>query len=263
MTEGRPEIWRFEDTGHRPGVFNMAEDEALAQRLLDESGEPTLRLYGWSPPAISLGWNQSPDEIDPARASAAGIDVVRRPTGGRAILHADELTYCVVMRVRSRNVLSVYDEISRALVHGLGLLGADVGIERAQPHFPSLYREASAVACFSSSARFEIKHRGRKLVGSAQRRYAVPDGSEVVLQHGSILLGPDHLRMTDLLAGLTDEQRRALRMELAERTTDLSAVLGRRVSYHEAAAAVRRGFEERWGVNFRDRAAAQPMEIHP
>ena len=256
-------IWRFENTGHRPGVFNMAHDVALAERFLAGAGGPTLRLYGWTPPAISLGWNQPDGEIDRALAAEAGIDVVRRPTGGRAILHADELTYCVVMRVHDRNVLAVYDDVSRALVCGLELLGADVGIEKAQPHFPSVYREASAVACFSSSARYEIKHRGCKLVGSAQRRYAAADGSEVVLQHGSILLGPGHLRMPEFLARMTDEARLGLRRELAAKTTDLAAILGRHVPFEEAAEAVRRGFETRWQVHFSDVPADHLQEAHP
>ncbi len=227
----------------------MEHDVALAERLLSGSGAPTVRLYGWAPPAISLGWNQSAEEVDEPSAAAAGIDIVRRPTGGRAILHADELTYSVIMRVTGRHVLAVYDEISRALVTGLQRLGADVAIEKSQPHFPSLYREASAVACFSSSARYEIKHHGRKLVGSAQRRYAAADGSEVVLQHGSILLGPDHLRMVEFLR-CSDAVRNRLAEDLRARTTSLSEILGRPVPFAEAADAVRTGFETSWDIRF-------------
>ncbi len=249
MTNASTTGWQFENTGLRSGVFNMEHDVALAQHLLDGSGCSTLRLYGWAPPAISLGWNQSADEVDAAAAAAAGIDVVRRPTGGRAILHANELTYSVVMRITGRNVLAVYDEISRALVAGLHLLGADVAIEKSQPHFPSLYRDASSVACFSSSARYEIKHRGRKLVGSAQRRYAAADGSEIVLQHGSILLGPDHLRMVEFLR-CSGAVRTRLTEELQTRTADLFAILGRPVAFTEAAEAVRTGFESSWNIRF-------------
>ncbi len=250
MSDAAQYSWRFEDTGQRPGVFNMAHDVALAHDLAAGSGRPTLRLYGWNPHAISLGWNQSMEEIDADRARSEGIDVVRRPTGGRAILHSDEVTYSVVMHVRDRNILAVYDDISKGLLQGLRRLGADVAIEKAQPHFPSLYKTASAVACFSSSARYEIKHQGRKLVGSAQRRYAAADGGDVVLQHGSILLGNDHLRMTELLVLPDDEARTALRRELEERTTDLAAVLGRRVGYKEAVEALRVGFMEHWGITF-------------
>ena len=138
---------------------------------------------------------------------SAGIDVVRRPTGGRAILHANELTYSVVMQVRGKNVLNVYEDISRALIVGLQELGASVAIEKSQPHFPSLYRSSSSVACFSSAGRYEIKYNGKKLVGSAQRRYAVVNGEEVVLQHGSILLGSEHKQIVDYLNFPSEEQR--------------------------------------------------------
>ena len=181
--------WRFENTGVHSGVFNMEYDEALARALVDGIGNSTIRVYGWQPYAISLGWNQSMDEIDLSKTSVSGIDVVRRPTGGRAILHAKELTYSVVMQVHDKNVLTVYEDISRALVAGLQELGAPVAIEKSQPNFSSLYRSASAVACFSSTGRYEIKCHGKKLVGSAQRRYAAAHGEEVVLQHGSILIG--------------------------------------------------------------------------
>ena len=240
--------WHFENTGHRTGVFNMEYDEALAHALVNSDGQPAIRVYGWNPPAISLGWNQSMDEIDLAKTSAAGIDIVRRPTGGRAILHSDELTYSVVMRVKGKNILAVYDEISRALVAGLEHLGANVAIEKSQPHFPSLYKTTSAAACFSSAGRYEIKWNGKKLVGSAQRRYAMPDGEEVVLQHGSILLGSDHKRIVDYLRLPSEDHRIALRNELDMKTTDLSVVLQRPVSYEEAAESIFYGFKTAWHV---------------
>jgi lipoyl(octanoyl) transferase len=240
--------WRFENTGFRSGVFNMDYDIALARSLVDGSGNPTIRVYGWRPSALSLGWNQSMDEIDLEKASAAGIDVVRRPTGGRAILHSEELTYCVVMLVKEKNILAVYDDISRALVAGLQELGAPVVIEKSQPHFPSLYQTPSAVACFSSTGRYEIKCGGKKLVGSAQRRYASGHGEEVVLQHGSILLGPDHRRMVEFLNLPSAEHRDGLRLELGEKATELSTVLERIVSFQETAEAILFGFQKVWSI---------------
>jgi lipoate-protein ligase A len=240
--------WRFENTGLRSGVFNMEYDEALARALVDGVGHPTIRVYGWQPSAVSLGWNQSMNEIDLIKASAAGIDVVRRPTGGRAILHAHELTYSVVMLVNGKTVLNVYEDISRALISGLQGLGAPLAIEKSQPHFPSLYRTSSAMACFSSTGRYEIKCNGKKLVGSAQRRYTVVDGEEAVLQHGSILLGPEHKQIVNFLNIPTEEQRFALQRELDENTTDLSAVLHRTASFNETADALLNGFREEWSI---------------
>ena len=241
--------WRFENTGIHSGVFNMEYDEALARVLVDGTGQSTIRVYGWCPFAISLGWNQSVDEIDLMKASREGIDVVRRPTGGRAILHANELTYSVVMLVKGKNVLSVYDDISRALVAGLRELGALVAIEKSQPHFPSLYRKTSAVACFSSTGRYEIKCGGKKLVGSAQRRYAAGDGEEVILQHGSILIGSEHKQIVDFLNLPSEEQRVALLQELDEKTTDLSTVLHRTVKFDETADAILQGFRKAWSIS--------------
>jgi lipoate-protein ligase A len=241
--------WRFENTGIHSGVFNMEYDEALARALVEGTGQSIIRVYGWRPFAISLGWNQSVDEIDLTKASREGIDVVRRPTGGRAILHANELTYSVVMLVKGKNVLTVYDDISRALVAGLRELGALVAIEKSQPHFPSLYRKTSAVACFSSTGRYEIKCGGKKLVGSAQRRYAAGDGEEVVLQHGSILIGSEHKQMVDFLNLPSEEQRVALLQELDEKTTELSTVLHRTVKFDETADAILQGFRKAWSIS--------------
>jgi lipoyl(octanoyl) transferase len=241
--------WRFENTGLRSGVFNMEYDESLARALVESRGDPTIRVYGWKPFAISLGWNQSIDEIHVVKAAQAGIDVVRRPTGGRAILHSDELTYSVVMQVKGKNILSVYDEISRALIVGLNELGADVAIEKSQPHFPTLYRTTSAVACFSSAGRYEIKYQGKKLVGSAQRRYTVSDGEEVVLQHGSILLGPDHKRIIEFLNFSSEDDRLALHSELGGKTTELSTILNRTVTFEETAVSLLKGFQKAWSIS--------------
>jgi len=227
----------------------MEYDEALARALIDGSGSPTIRVYGWKPHAISIGWNQSMDEIDLHKTTAAGIDVVRRPTGGRAIFHANELTYSVVLKAHGKNILQIYEDISRALIAGLTELGAPVAIEKSQPHFPSLYRAASAVACFSSTGRYEIKSDGKKLVGSAQRRYAAGGGDEVVLQHGSILMGPEHQQMVDFLHRSSEEQHDALRRELDDKTTDLSAVLHRQVHFHETAEAILHGFRTSWSIS--------------
>jgi lipoyl(octanoyl) transferase len=240
--------WRFENTGMRSGVFNMEYDVALAKALVHGVGNPTIRVYAWQPYAISLGWNQSMDEIDLIKTSASNIDVVRRPTGGRAILHSEELTYSVVMRVKGKNVLTVYDDISRALVTGLLTLGASVAIEKSQPHFPSLYRTKSAVACFSSTGRYEIKCFGKKLVGSAQRRYVADDGEEVVLQHGSILLSPDHKRMVEFLNLPSEKERIALQRELDEKTIELSTILNKVVTFDEVAEAILHGFQKAWSI---------------
>lgn len=242
--------WHFLNSGYASGTQNMALDVDLAHRLIEEPGANVVRVYGWSPPAISLGWNQSEDAIDGDRVRAAGIDVVRRPTGGRAILHSEEITYAVIMVSSSKAVLELYNRISQALVAGLRTIGVDAALERSQPHFPSEYRQGSSVACFTSSARHEITVGGRKLVGSAQRRYARPDGNEVVLQHGSILLGPDHRRIAQFLPGSDPMLAERVERTLRRHTTDLLEVTGRRLPHDDVAEAIRGGFESTWEVSF-------------
>jgi len=240
--------WRFENTGAHSGVFNMEYDESLAQALVEDRGQPVIRVYRWQPYAVSLGKNQSMDEINLRSLTDSGIDVVRRPTGGRAILHANELTYSVAMKVHGKNILTVYEKISRALIAGLWELGASVSIEKNQPDFPSLYRNASAMACFSSAGRYEIKWNNKKLVGSAQRRYPAGRGDEVVLQHGSVLLGPEHKEIIKYLNLPTEDHRDSLKRELDEKTIDVSTIVHRTVSFAEAADAILLGFKNAWSI---------------
>ena len=250
MNESMAMHWNFLNTGRHPGSFNMKFDEALVQSIAEGDESSTVRVYAWSPPAISLGWNQRVEEIDLHLAQRDAVDTVRRPTGGRAIFHSEELTYSVAMISPSKNILSVYNEISQALVRGLKKLGAEVTLEKSQPHFPSLYQSASSAACFSSSARYEIQIAGRKVVGSAQRRYVGRKGEDIVLQHGSLLLGPDHKRLVDYLNLRDDQERNRLRVEMDNKTIDLSEALGRTIMFDECVDSIRSGFEEAWGIKF-------------
>lgn len=230
----------------------MRTDEELARSFLGEGAEaavPTLRLFRWNPWAVSLGYNQNAADLDAARCAREGVDIVRRPTGGRAILHAQELTYSVTLPAARKTILQVYNDIGRALVRGLSLFGVDVSLQRSQPDFRSAYRHPSSIPCFTSSARYEIEWRGRKLVGSAQRRFS--DGEhEAILQHGSILCGPAHRRLADLLAIDDPQALEQLRGDLEEKTTDLAEILGRQPDLDALGECIRRGFEEEWGVVF-------------
>lgn len=253
--------WQFLNSGYASGADNMAFDVALATRLLERPGPNTVRVYGWAPPAISLGWNQSEGTLAIDRIKRAGIDIVRRPTGGRAILHSQELTYAVIMVSEAKNVLEVYNRISQALVLGIKSLGVDAQLERSQPNFPSEYRRRLSLACFTSSARHEIMVGGRKLVGSAQRRYARSDGREVVLQHGSILIGPDHRRIGEFLAESDAGLKSELAEVLANHTTHLEEQLSSRIEFEDVAAAVRHGFESTWKITFSSHCG--PGELLP
>lgn len=237
--------WTFLESGAGTGQHNMNTDEALALALLRGEGVPTVRVYGWNPWAISLGWNQSLDEILTDRVSADGLDVVRRPTGGRAVLHARELTYSVVMHAEGRGVAEVYRLISEGLLRAVRKLGVNAGIETRMSDVSA----GRSAACFVATARSEIVVGSQKLAGSAQRRYGISGKADVVLQHGSLLLGSEHMRIVEYLR-LPEERKSTLREELRRRSTDVSSVLGRIVGFEEAAVAVRQGFEEAWGMRF-------------
>jgi len=226
-------------------------DEMLVQGLIDGMGLPTVRVYKWMPWAISIGRHQRLSDIDLNRCKDDGIDVVRRPTGGRAIFHAEELTYSVVMRADQKGIQQVYREISSALVEGLRVFGVEVSLQRSQPDFAKMYKNPSSIPCFSSSARYEIEWNGRKLIGSAQRRYASESG-DVVLQHGSILCGAAHRRLADYLHLEDPLVRLGVQAELKEKTSDLSEISGQTINFIELSGCIKRGFEQAWGVTFTD-----------
>ncbi len=253
--------WRFIDTGLQTGDFNMRTDESLARSLQEGEGTPLLRFFRWKPWAISLGYNQRIAEIDEERCRADGIDIVRRPTGGRAILHAEELTYSVVMYAGRKSILQVYNEISGALVRGLRLFGVDATLQRSQPNFAETYKQASSIPCFTSSARYEIEWHGRKLVGSAQRRFS--DGTrDVVLQHGSILCGPAHKRLADYLLVREPEVLERIRTEMSTKTVDLSEILGKAIDRDALSGCMKQGFEREWGLVFAAHHELHPVERH-
>ena len=207
------------DDGPGGGAGNMERDRALlaAHR---PGQDPVLRLYRWRPPALSIGYNQDEGAFDREAAAAAGLDIVRRPTGGRAILHADELTYAVIGTspgpVFGATLHETYLTINGFLADFLRGQGAEVEISEGESR-----AEATGAVCFKSAGRHEIAVAGRKLVGSAQRR-----SGGCFLQHGSILTGPGHLKLPDFLRpGVQGgDMTPAL---LASLTMDLSQVKGR------------------------------------
>lgn len=222
--------WRLIQSGHLDGYTNMAIDEAMfnlriAKGVSDDT-PPTLRLYGWSPPAISIGYFQ---EIEGIKLEKK-IDIVRRLTGGRAILHDQELTFCLVVSLNDSIILedvsASYNIICRAIIEGLQGLGIDaqirgdgtsVGSQLGKEKNRTVSRKIEPFFCFDHPSKYDIIYKGKKLVGSAQRRK-----KGVVLHHGSILLDSQNL----------------------EGSTSINSILGRKISFEELSQNIIHGFEK-------------------
>jgi lipoyl(octanoyl) transferase len=223
----------------------MERDEQLARERIEDPALPSvLRLYSWQPSAVSIGYQQKIETIDLEACHKAGIDVVRRPTGGRAVLHANELTYAVITRANPADGLYiVHNLIVNALlasITNLALLTPTQEPLLVTPRTGASHKATLPIACFASAARHEVTWQGKKVIGSAQRRFG-----EVVLQHGSILLTRDHLQLPELLA-LSEPDRLQMRETLERETASLSDVFARKISIPECAAAIRDHFVGRF-----------------
>lgn len=189
-----------------PAAHNMAADLHLLDQAAD-SGRVTLRFYAWQPPAITIGWMQKPGEVlDLDAMAAAGIEWVRRPTGGRAVLHQDDLTYSIVfprdMISMGTTVAESYGIIAAGLIVGLRRAGIDADTHDSDLDTARVRREGK-LPCFLAPNREEVMVGGRKLVGSAQKRTQT-----AVLQHGSIPLTPS-FRSIGRYSMLSADQRAA------------------------------------------------------
>ncbi len=251
--------WRLLRSAPADGATNMAVDEAILRAVAAGLVPPTLRLYAWEPACLSLGRAQSATDVDFQALQAAGFDLVRRPTGGKAILHVDELTYSVVApeaepRV-SGGIVESYRRLSAGLVRGLERLSVTglVADRRATPPrfgggeggAPSLVGGAGGgkgPVCFEVPSDYEITANGRKLVGSAQMR-----AQGVVLQHGALPLYGDITRICPLLAAHPDSAR------VRARATTVEEALG---SFGFPSAALRAGTQDKQRVTWDEAADA-------
>jgi lipoyl(octanoyl) transferase len=203
----------------KPGSVLMTEDSDLLQQA--DAGEvgATLRFYEWAEPTVSLGFHQRDSLLDFARLDHAQVPWVRRPTGGASVLHSEELTYSIVVPTSGEGAAAQLQEmVSRAIADGLRSVGVPAETaERGEP----LSALPNRTSCFVRTSRWEVTVRGRKLVGSAQRK--LPNA---LLQHGSILIGDDHLRITDFLSVSNEEDRKTLHERLRSKATCITAELG-------------------------------------
>jgi lipoate-protein ligase A len=230
--------WRLMLTEPLPGKDNMAVDATILGGVESGQSPPTLRLYRWDPPCLSLGYSQPFSDLDQSRLEEWGWDVVRRPTGGRAILHVDELTYAVIgpksdPRLEG-GLMESYRRLSEALFRSLDLLGLPVQVHQGKN--PLAHQQP---VCFENPSEFEITAGGKKILGSAQARKR---GG--ILQHGSLPLYGDLSRITEVLAYSTPAERRSAAQALQQRAATVESILGRRVGWDEAASTFVKGFSE-------------------
>lgn len=237
--------WRLLVDGVADGFTNMAVDEAILEAYAAGEAPPTLRFYRWEPACLSIGYFQrAAREVDTDACRRLGVDWVRRPTGGRAILHDREVTYSVVAGeddpLVSGSIRESYRKISTALVAGLRRLGVAAEMAPAGLRGPGL----GSAACFDAPSDYEVTVDGRKLIGSAQVRRG-----GALLQHGAILLEVDVERQAEVLQpppGMTKARLAAL---LRPRLVSLREALGREVRPEALVEALCEGFQEAWGIS--------------
>ncbi len=232
--------WRLLDTGALPASLNMAIDQALLEMHAKGRSPATLRFYQWSPPAVSLGYFQKRHSIDLAACHKAGITLVRRPTGGRAVLHLDDLTYCIVAGTPEgipHSVQAAYQLLCEGLLSGFRLLGFEAGFGREKK------RAQQADICFMRTAMGDIVYQGRKFLGNAQTW----SGSSM-LQHGSIILAPQGATWATIIK--SELSRSALENKFNSLTTSLREILSRDIDLDDVKAALTEGIARTLHANF-------------
>jgi lipoate-protein ligase A len=244
--------WRLLITPPARGAWNMAADEAILEQVGEGRSIPTLRLYAWEPACLSLGRAQPFSDVDTERLKSRGWEVVRRLTGGRAILHTDELTYAVIAPLDeprvAGSILESYNHLAGALMRAVHELGLPVEMKegKADPE------GASNPVCFEVPSTYEITVQGRKLIGSAQARR-----KEGVLQHGSLPLHGDLTRIVQALTFLDETAREQAAVRLLRHATTVESVLMRVVDWESAAETFAHAFEAELGIDLETRGMTE------
>jgi lipoate-protein ligase A len=237
--------WQLLITPPSPGGWNMAVDETIMELVDQNEAVPCLRLYAWEPPCLSIGYAQTFSDINLLLLANLGWDWVRRPTGGRAILHTDELTYSVIAPSSdprlTGGVLESYRRLSPALLTALHILNIPA---ISQPGKISNSQFNGAV-CFEVPSNYEITVDGKKLIGSAQARR-----KNVVLQHGTFPLSGDLTRIIQVLSFPDEQTRQTARLRLLSHSTTAEQVLGRGITWQDAANAFISGFQTELSLEF-------------
>ncbi|RYM06215.1 lipoate--protein ligase family protein [Sporolactobacillus sp. THM7-7] len=252
-------IWYYIDSGNQTPAYNMALDEYLTHFGAGHDFR-VLRFYGWDPPGLSVGYFQKTEgRIDREGLRKHGFRLVRRPTGGRAVLHHQELTYSVILPEdypgMPKSVVGAYRILSAGLLEGFRGLGLQADL--AMPE-KERAREHSAV-CFEDASWYELVVEGRKAAGSAQMRQ-----NGMILQHGSIPLSVDIDALFDCFLYKSPRVKERAKRQFLNKAVSISRLAGRPVSINEAKHAFYHGFEKGLGITFEPYRLTrrQEQEVH-
>jgi len=241
----KKEVWRFIDSGNGSPSFNMALDEALLDWHSESKIPPTIRFYGWDPATLSIGYFQKVEkEINMEAVKEHKLGFVRRPTGGRGVLHEHELTYSVIVSEdypdMPKTVTEAYRVISEGILKGFHHLGLEAyfAVPKTQDERDSLKNPRSAV-CFDAPSWYELVVEGRKVAGSAQTRQ-----KGVILQHGSILLDLEEDKLFSLFKYPSDKVKERMQRAFKSKAVAINEISARRISLEEAKEAFFKGFSE-------------------
>jgi lipoyl(octanoyl) transferase len=242
------EVWRFIDSGNCSPSFNMALDEALLEWHSEGKIPPVIRFYGWEPAALSIGYFQKVEkEIDLEAVKAQGLGFVRRPTGGRGVLHEHELTYSVIVSEEHpempKTVTEAYRVISEGILKGFHQLGLEAyfAVPKTDEERSALKDPRSAV-CFDAPSWYELVVEGRKVAGSAQTRQ-----KGVILQHGAILLDLDEDKLFSLFKYPNERVKERMKSAFKNKAVAINEISPRKITLEEAKEAFYKGFAE--GLN--------------
>ncbi|MHC2994547.1 MAG: lipoate--protein ligase family protein [Candidatus Atribacteria bacterium] len=248
--------WRLIKDSYHTGFMNMAIDEAIMIAHREGLVPPTIRFYQWSPPAVSLGYFQDlKKEVDVETCQDMGIDIVRRPTGGKAVLHDQELTYSFIISeshpLVNDSILETYKKISRGIIRGLFYLGIDAELVPIRDKLEKnsldeidktrIHHSDFKSICFSVPSQYEVQVEGKKIVGSAQVRKG-----GVVLQHGSLLIKLEKDKLFSVFNFSSVQIRERIKSRF--KATSLEEILKKEISFLELSEILPQGFEEEFGV---------------
>lgn len=215
---------------------------------LNKSDYIFFRTYRWKPFCVSLGANQAFDILNFDELEKDGVDFVKRPTGGKAVFHAGELTYSIICP--TDNIYSpkkIYEEVNAALIEGLTFYHPalkNLALESEAANLREEYKQKFSEACFSVPNKNELKFELKKVVGSAQRKI-----KNAVLQHGSILCSAEHLNLAKYL-NIEMSRTELFQQKLNENTIELEAIIKEKINYLSLSDSIKMGLERRFNAKF-------------